>query len=147
MAGLWILTLAGMRGGRGCTMTSGSGAHAVTEDRAPRPDEWIGAGGRTALEVYEWLKANGVDEWLPDEPDIYVAGGELTYTAWVWDGPRGWDMDHVRVEDRGGGPAGVFELRTVPLLVPLTDRVRELARRASPPGDVFRLFEDGIEVR
>lgn len=77
-------------------------------------------------EFYDWLKANGVDEWLPDQPEIEVAGDRLTYTAFRWAGERGWVADFVRAPADDDDP--VTEFRTVPLLTPVTPRFRELSR-------------------
>lgn len=73
-------------------------------------------------EVYDWLALNGINEWLPQGPTLDIRGDRLTYTAFVWNGPRGWDSSHIAMR-RGEAPV---ERRTVPLLVPLTARIREL---------------------
>ncbi|MEU8023779.1 hypothetical protein AB0B88_16340 [Micromonospora haikouensis] len=75
-------------------------------------------------ELYDWLAANGIDEWLPESPTFVInpAAGTLTYTGHAWTGPRGWDPQHM-----ASSPGGdVIERRTVPLLAPPTDRIREL---------------------
>ncbi len=74
------------------------------------------------LEVYEWLRANGVDEWVPPGLLVRVEGTTLAYTAYVWSGPRGWDMSQVQA----GLPV---ETRRVRLRRPVTGRVRQLARQ------------------
>lgn len=54
--------------------------------------------------VYDWLAANGVDEWLPDKPTIVVRGQRLEYEAFLWDGAaRGWDDAGIAdaVDDTG----------------------------------------------
>lgn len=82
--------------------------------------------------VYDWLAANGVDEWLPQRPAFHVEGGDtptLTYTSYLWSGERGWDAEHIaRREDLGDRGDTLTELRTVPLLVAADDRVRAACR-------------------
>lgn len=83
--------------------------------------------GKAWEPIFDWLAANGVDEWLPEHPQFVTRGrpgsGTLTYTAYVWDGPRGWDSSHIRRADEGGA---VTELREVPLLQEPSEDVREL---------------------
>lgn len=96
--------------------------------------------------VYDWLAQNRVNELLPERPTFTVEGRRLTYTSFRWSGPRGWSLTH---DDDALGE----EFRTVPLLVPPTDAVRELARRHQGlPEDVdrfrrFTLIEaTGVEI-
>jgi hypothetical protein len=77
------------------------------------------------VEFYDWLQANGVDEWLPEHPRIHVGNGQLTYTAFRWEGERGWDLDAVWMPEGDGDV--VVQMRTVRLRSPVTARVRELA--------------------
>lgn len=111
----------------------------------PRPD------GMTAdeSEIYDWLEANGITEYLPEHAEVRVdtKAGTLTYTSFVWndDARRGFNSDIAatcddlseRVWDiarkAGLGPTvdskdhrEITEMRTVPLRVPPTDRVRRL---------------------
>jgi hypothetical protein len=82
----------------------------MTRPAMPAPD---------VAEVYDWLGANGINEWLPDGFHVTIVGDQLTYTGWKWAGERGWNWSNVV-------PGGAHEDRTVPLLHPPTDRVREL---------------------
>lgn len=85
-------------------------------------------------EVYAWFFRNNVSEWLPENFETTVTGGQITYTAWVWqvdpDGNslRGWDKAHMNLRT---------ESRTVPLRFPLDDVVR-----ASFAAKGLRLTED-----
>lgn len=101
--------------------------------------------------IYEWLAANGVDEWLPEHPAITInqQTSTITYTAFVWTGPRGWDMDHT-LGDRDGP---LTERRTVPLVASLDGEtaLRIAHMRAEPTivgyVDKSILVEvDGIEA-
>lgn len=76
-------------------------------------------------ELYDWLVANGINEWIPEAPALRIdpAAGTLTYTSYLWSGPRGWSADGFQV-DADGDPA--VEQRTVPLVVPPSERIREL---------------------
>lgn len=76
-------------------------------------------------EIRDWLVANGIDEWLPEDPVITVAGDQIMYTAFQFTGERGWDPGNLAVHANGVHT----EIRTVPLLVPPTDRIRALAYR------------------
>lgn len=69
---------------------------------------------------YDWLAANGVNEWLPEQPVIEIdrPAGTLRYTAYQWSGPRGWDAEHLRLI----GDDVAREWRTVPLVVPPDDK-------------------------
>lgn len=79
-----------------------------------------------AIEVYDWLATNGVDEAVPAEPNIVVHADTLIYTSWVWrDGKRGWDMWNI-VVGHGGFPHR--QRRRVPLLAPPTERIRAVCR-------------------
>lgn len=77
-------------------------------------------------EVYDWLAANGIDEWLPENPTVTIAGDRLTYTAFRFRGERGWDVEKIVFNPETGM---LTEDRTVPLVVPPTDRIRFLAAR------------------
>lgn len=67
--------------------------------------------------VLDWLAANGVDEWLPQQVNVLVdePEGTLTYTAFPWDGERGWDPEHIGDDAFGDDPR--LDTRTVPLQV------------------------------
>ncbi len=112
--------------------------------RGRRPD-FAARQEHDAVVLYSWLAENGVDEWLPEKPRIAVGAGQLTYTAYVWlDGKRGWDGDFIARSGLGADVVVATEDRVVPLLVPLTDQVRMLARR-----DLITLVEyapDGFWV-
>jgi hypothetical protein len=75
-------------------------------------------------ELYDWLAANGIDEWIPEAPAFRVdpAAGTLTYTSYMWVGPRGWSDTHIDVDAEGP----LLEQRTVPMVAPPSDRLREL---------------------
>jgi hypothetical protein len=84
--------------------------------------------------IYDWLLANGVDEMLPERPTITIdeAAGAITYTAFVWDGPRGWDANNWRLTPANDGAHDVVtEMRTVPLRVTPDGRVADLFRAGS----------------
>ncbi len=68
---------------------------------ARRP--WEGDGDEDLKATYDWLKANGVDEWLPEQPTITVdkAANTLTYDAFGWEGARGWDGGNIAVDNDG----------------------------------------------
>ncbi len=89
-------------------------------------------------EVYDWLRANGVDEWIPEPGQVWAAGGQLTYLAWQWAGRRGWDVNNILVVDG----REQTEWRTVPLTAPVTARIRQLAREVG-----MRLVEARRRVR
>lgn len=96
-------------------------SNAAVKTRPPMPDFPDGAA------VYDWLKANGVDEWLPEGSTITLDrdARTITYTSFVWEGPRGWDAMNFRADD----VAAPTERRTVPLLVePDADTARVLAK-------------------
>ncbi len=69
--------------------------------------------------VYAWLAANGINEPLPEDPTIVVAGNRIIYTSFVWLGPPGWDAEHMH-------PDGDTITRTVPLLQPPDDEVADI---------------------
>lgn len=70
--------------------------------------------------VYDWLAENGVNEWLPENPRIVVAGQQIVFTAFVWvKGPAGWDHEHMH-------PDMDTITRTVPLLKPPPPAVVEV---------------------
>lgn len=74
----------------------------------------------------DWLEANGVSEWIPENPTISVVGDQLTYTAFRFEGDRrGFDTKAIVVI----GLDVATEDRTVPLRLPLTDVVREAFRQ------------------
>jgi hypothetical protein len=114
--------------------------------------------GGDAAELYDWFASNGVDEWLPEAADVRAGGGRLTYTSFVWptDADRGWDVAMLMSHDPGAGGrrealrrqgrevrvdevGTLFEERSVPLLVPVTDRVRRLFAASR-----MRLAEDVV---
>lgn len=68
--------------------------------------------------VYDWLAANGIREWLPENPVIVVADNRIVFSAFVWTGPPGWDPQHIH-------PDFDTVTRTVPLQVPPSPRVAE----------------------
>lgn len=91
------------------------------------------------VELYDWLAANQVREWLPEDPmitiDYGVAGEQLTYASYQWCGFRGWDQQFILLENEPGGGrrlAPVVE-RTVPLLVAPSPRIRDLAGQLEGP--------------
>jgi hypothetical protein len=85
---------------------------------AVRPDStWT----PDTLAVYDWLRANGVDEWLPQHPTITTDGQTLTYSTLQWDGERGWDASNIR-PFQPHEPA----TRTVPLQEPMPANVRAI---------------------
>lgn len=69
--------------------------------------------------VYDWLAANGVNEWLPEYPAIVVGPSRITFTSFVWLGRPGWDAEHMH-------PAGDTLTRSVPLVVSPSSEVAEL---------------------
>lgn len=89
-----------------------------------------------AAELYDtWLSPNGIHGWLPEEATILVEDGRVTYPAWHHlDGAvGGWGYDVKVMSDdypgMGQAPGWgepVVTVRTMPLLVPVTDRVRDL---------------------
>lgn len=83
--------------------------------------EWIEPHHRI---FYDWLSANGIDEWIPENPQIEVGGGEIRYQSFVWEGERGWNIDRITVDDWGV----LLEERRVPLVRPLDDLVLAAAR-------------------
>ncbi len=86
---------------------------------------WSDARMGNAAEVYGWLRANGVDELIPHNPTITVGGGQLSFTAYEWDGPPGWDYN--RVKRKKEQDVALHVERTVPLVRPVTPRLRQLA--------------------
>jgi hypothetical protein len=111
-----------------------------------------------AAELYDtWFEPNGIMEFLPEDCVVRVdaKAGTITYTSFVWnDGvARGYNGDIAATCDKGlsarvwriardaglGGEDVILEQRTVPLLAPVTDRVRRLfaspsVRRPNPVG-------------
>jgi hypothetical protein len=84
--------------------------------------EWIGPHHQI---FYDWLSANGIDEWIPEDPLIQIVGREIRYLSFVWaNGERGWDMDRIVVDDYGAP----LEERRVPLVRPVDDVVLAAAR-------------------
>jgi hypothetical protein len=93
-------------------------------------------------ELYDmWLAPNGVVGLIPECTTVVVADGHITYSAWRHEnaGSGPWDSSDVMIASdlwtaeeriaRRDDPAGMVALvdeRTVPLVVPVTDRVREL---------------------
>lgn len=83
----------------------------------------------------EFLAPNGIVGWMPEQPTVVVANGRLTAPLWrhrSGDGPWGRnvliksDLDRSLYASPNDGP--VIDPLTVPLVVPVTDRVRKLAR-------------------
>jgi hypothetical protein len=89
-------------------------------------------------ELYDlFLTPNGIRGWMPERPTVVVAGGTITAPIWRHRGhdtPWGPDVliksdfDHTVYGTPDDGP--VTDQLTAPLIVPVTDRVRELAREA-----------------
>lgn len=84
---------------------------AVTTSRTSRPE----LSPPAAKHLYDWLAKNGIDEWIPAYPKIVVSGGQLTYTAFAFSGPRGYDAEHIALTPDKTDVE--YEMRTVPLLV------------------------------
>jgi hypothetical protein len=95
-------------------------------------------GGRPAMlkrhaDLYDlWLAPNGIVEWLPERTTFVVASGQITYESFRWR-KRGFDPGELVLRrelepflDADKGVEAALEHRTVPLLAPLTDQVREL---------------------
>lgn len=88
-------------------------------------------------EIVDWLEANGISEWIPEDCRIVVGNGRLTYSSFVWQEghERGWNGniktygdDKVSTEPFKDGPdpyAPMLEPRTMPLKAPVTARIRE----------------------
>ncbi len=110
-------------------------------------------------ELYDrWLVPNGIAEWVPEDATFRVDAGSgwITYTSFVWDDGvvRGWNHEFAAVGDEGlservrvlartarrDSNGVLFEDRVVPLVVPVTDRVRELFR-VSEAAKMMRLVE------
>ena len=72
--------------------------------------------GGALVTVYKWLAANGVEEWLPNEPTIEVTDTELTYDAFVWQTQVQRGFNASMLCGRDGYP--MVKPRTVPLLEP-----------------------------
>lgn len=66
--------------------------------------------------IYDWLAANGVSEWLPENPRIAVADGAIVFSAFAWVGPAGWNLANIH-------PTFDEVIRTVPLRCPPTSDV------------------------
>ncbi len=81
--------------------------------RVTRPKDW---GDPNIRLCYDWLAANGVDEMLPEDPRICIDqdSGTISYTAFGWDGPRGWDAANIGITATHDVRT---ERRTVPLVV------------------------------
>lgn len=108
---------------------------------------WDIATGRprtfTAAEkvFYDWLRSNGVDEWVPERPYLLVRDGvvrELVYSSFVWSGPRGWDSEHIA--PGLGGEEVTRVARTVPLLVSVSPELRQACAEGG-----FKLVEEDRE--
>ncbi len=92
-------------------------------------------------ELYDtWLTPNGVEGWMPENATVTVTGGQIRYSHWRHLDPASspWDKDVMVASDlwkpgeghdAGTGGEPVVDRRTVPLAVPVTDRVRELCRK------------------
>lgn len=104
-----------------------------------------------AAAVYDWLEANGVHELLPADPKITVAGGDITFTAFVW---RDDQVDRwVLADEQFTGPQfkPVTQLRSVPLMVPVPEAVRVAATAFADDEDcrftlVEQVLADGGDV-
>ncbi len=73
--------------------------------------------------VYDWLAQNWVNEWLPENPRVVVAGQQIVFTSFVWvNGRGGWDMEAVRRLH----PDYDTVTRRVPLRVPPPPEVVEI---------------------
>jgi hypothetical protein len=74
--------------------------------------------------VYAWLRQSGIDEWLPEKPTVWInaTGDRLAYSALVFDGPRGWDTDHIGIGT---------EVRVVPLAAAPAQNVLDAAARSN----------------
>ncbi len=81
-------------------------------------------------ELLDWLAANGIDEYVPEDTTFDIVDGQISYTSFVWSEghERGWDR-HIKVttdDDPTAEHDTVYETRTVPLREPVTDRIRNL---------------------
>lgn len=84
-----------------------------------------------AAVICDWLAANGIREWVPENLSVHVdTSGDplLTYTSHLWRGERGWDGGNIAVRGEGEDRLTEVELRTVPLLMPPDDAVRAAFR-------------------
>lgn len=95
---------------------------------------------------YDWLAANDIVEWLPENSTIQVRGRQIVYDSFVWnDGmERGFNSRFAatcdpglspRIQDiiaqNGTSPNGaIIEQRAMPLLAPLTDDIRAAFARS-----------------
>jgi len=69
---------------------------------------------------YDWLEANGVDEWLPDRPMVVVdyTTRTLSYQAFVWQSDRrGWNPSDMLIVGAGANRTVAQHWRTVRLKV------------------------------
>ncbi len=105
--------------------------------RTTRPGWFDRKNSPEFVELQDWMLANDVDEWLPERFAINVdgaatRGGTLTYQSFRWRRTwwgrerRGWDLDAIR-------PNARLADRMVPLLAPLTDRIRQVCRDLGHP--------------
>jgi hypothetical protein len=99
--------------------------------------------GRHAALFEKWLRPNGIIGWMPEDPTIVVdlAGGTVTWPKWrhLNGGSSPWEKDlavksdawsdserRTRSSDEDGA---VIDQTTTKLRAPVTDEVRDLARR------------------
>jgi hypothetical protein len=87
---------------------------------------------RDETAVYAWLKANNIDEWIPENPTIVVdkTANSITCSAFQWSGPRGWDAEHMKVGKDGKDGKVATERRLVKLIQVPDAKVIEAAGRA-----------------
>ncbi len=87
-----------------------------------------------------WLTPNGINGFLPEDATILVEDGRVTFPVWHHlDGAvGGWGLDVKVMSDDFPGASGtpgwdcpVVTVRTWPLRVPVTDRVRGLFARST----------------
>jgi hypothetical protein len=84
------------------------------------------------LVVNDWLRANGIDEPLPEQPDVTTYGlpgtGRIEYSSFIWEGERGWAdgwADRIKYDEVT--TMIPEEVRIVPYVVAPSDRVRDAA--------------------
>ncbi len=103
-------------------------APAVPGGRPAMPSMW-------AELVDNWMEPNGMVGWIPDGSEVVVQGGQVSWSEWRHRDPTSgpWDKDVMIAADLwpaghsgDNGDEPVVNKRTVPLKVPVDDRVREL---------------------
>lgn len=99
--------------------------------------------------VCDWLAANGIDEWLPEDPTFVVQDEHvkrIVYRGFQFDGDeRGYDLDKISA----GYVQVLHEDRSVPLLAPVTDAVRaafDVLENSDPKHQAF-LVETSNHVK